>query len=118
MKNRLLLIAVFSAITFHLHSQTSDQKNSDEIVFNNHTIRVYKTAGTGYGYDIFYNNNLLIHQNNNPFTGSPEGLKNKEDALKLAKWQVIHLNPVTHQLPQGIQPVPKEVAQQLKIATN
>jgi hypothetical protein len=118
MKNRLLLIAVLSAIMFQLHAQTKDLKNTSDVVFNGHTIRAYKTIGTGYGYDIFYNNNLLIHQNNNPFTGSPEGLKNKEDALKLAKWQVIHLNPVSHQLPSDLQTVPKEVAQQLKIAIN
>jgi hypothetical protein len=103
---------------FQLHAQTKDLKNTSDVVFNGHIIRVYKTIGTGYGYDIFYNNNLLIHQNNNPFTGSPEGLKNKEDALKLAKWQVIHLNPISHQLPPGMQTVPKEVAQQLKIATD
>ena len=118
MKNRLLLIAVFSAIMFQLHAQTKDLKNTSDVVFNGLTIRVYKTIGTGYGYDIFYNSSLLIHQNNNPFTGSPEGLKNKEDALKLAKWQVIHLNPISHQLPPGMQIVPKAVAQQLKITTD
>jgi len=118
MKNRLLLIAVFSAIMSQVHAQTKDLKSTSEIVFNGHTIRVYKTIGTGYGYDVFYNNNLLIHQTNNPFTGSPNGLKNQEDALKLAKWQVIQLNPVTHQLRPGMQTVPKEVARQLNIATN
>src|ERR1700748_3587844 len=101
MKNRFLFIAVFSAIMFQLQAQTKDLQRTSEDGFNGHTIRVYKTIGTGDGYDIFYKSKLLIHQNNNPFTGSPNGLKNKEDALKLAKWQVIHLNPVTHQLPPG-----------------
>jgi hypothetical protein len=118
MKNRLLLIAMFSAIMLNLHAQTEDSKSSNEIAFNGHTIRVYKNSGTGYGYDILYNSNLLIRQNNNPFTGSSDGLKNKEDAIKIAKWQVIHINPVTHKIPPGVQPVPKEVAHQLNIATN
>ncbi len=109
---------MFSAIMLNLHAQTGDLKSSKEIIFNGYALRVYKTTGSGFGYDIFYNNTLLIHQNNNPFTGSPNGLKNQEDALKLAKWEAVHLNPVTHQLPLGMQTVPKEVAQQLKITTN
>src|SRR5690348_9787715 len=103
MRNRLLFIAVFSAISFYVHAQVRDLKKTNQTVFNGYTIRVFNTIGTGYGYDIFYNNSLLIHQNNNPFTGSPNGLNNQEDALKLAKWQVIHINPVTHQLPPGMQ---------------
>ena len=118
MRDRLLLVAVFSAIMFQVHAQSKDLKKTNEIVFNGYTIRVFKTIGTGYGYDIFYNSNLLLHQNNNPFTGSPNGLNNQEDALKVAKWQAIQINPLTHQLPPVIRAVPKEVAPQLKINTN
>jgi hypothetical protein len=46
----------------------SQIKNTSKLFLTYHP--VYKPMA-GYGYDIFYNNNLLIHQNNNPFTGSP-----------------------------------------------
>ena len=118
MKTRLLLIAILSTISFELNAQNADStKRPNEILFNGYTIRTYKAA-TGYGYDIFYQNNLVIHQKNNPFTASPDGLKNKEDALKIAKWQIIHLNPVNHQMVQGRQTIPMEVARQLNIIVN
>ncbi len=119
MKIRLLLIAVLSAISFALHAQNADStKSSNEISFNGHVIRIYKAGTNGYGYDIFYRNSLVIHQNNNPFTASPGGLKNKGDAIRIAKWQTIHLDPSNQQMAPGSQTVPIEVARQLKIAVN
>lgn len=119
MKTRLLFIAVLSAMSFTLHAQIADStKNSNEILFNGHIIRIYKTAATGYGYDIFYQYRLVIHQQNNPFTASPGGLKNKDDALRIAKWQVLHLNPANQHMIQSRQAVPMEVARQLNITVN
>ena len=119
MKTRLLLIAVLSAMSFALHAQIADStKNSNEILFNGHRIRIYKTAATGYGYDIFYQNSLVIHQENNPFTGSPGGLKNKDDAIRIAKWQTMHLNPANPLMATGNKTVPIEVARQLSIPVN
>jgi hypothetical protein len=114
MKTRLLFIAVLSAISFALNAQNADS-SSNETLFDGHIIRIYKNVATGYGYDIFYQDNLIIHQKSNPFTASPDGLKNKEDALKIAKWQIIHLPPANHQMVQGRQTIPMEVARQLNI---
>ena len=70
MKTRLLFIAVLSTISLASYAQVADSaKSSNEIAFNGYVIRIYKTAPAGYGYDIFYQNNLVIHQQNNPFTG-------------------------------------------------
>lgn len=119
MKTRLLLIAVLTAISFSLHAQTADStKLSNGVLFNGYTIRIFKTAGSGYGYNIFYQNRLEIHQEHNPFTNAPGGLKIKDDALRIAKWQVIHLNPTDQRIAQSPQTVPIEVAHQLNITLN
>ena len=126
MKKRLLLLALVSALVVALNAQTSDPvKNPKEISFNEisfhgHVIRLYKTAASGYLYDIFFQNNLVIHQNENPFTGAAAGLSTKEDALKIAKWQIIHLYPNNRNGQPGnnLQKIPIEVARQLNISVN
>ena len=119
MKTRLLFIVLLSGISIALNAQNADSmKISNEIFFNGHVIRIIKSSAVGYGYDIFYQNNLLIHQRDNPFTKSPDGLKNKEDVVRIAKWQIIHLIPVNHQMILAAQTVPMEVARQLNIAVN
>lgn len=119
MKTRLLLIAVLSAMSFALHAQNADSaKSSNEIFFNGHVIRIFKAGANGYGYDVFYQNSLVIHQINNPFTVSPGGLKNKDDAIRIAKWQTMHLNPANPHMATGSQTVPIQVARQLNIAVN
>ncbi len=119
MKTRLLCIAVLSAISFASNAQNAEStKSSNAILFSGHVIRIYKTAPAGYGYDIFYRGNLVIHKQNNPFTGSHGGLKNKDDALKVAKWQTLQVNPVNHQVIRSSENVPIEVARQLNIAVN
>ena len=119
MEKRLLILPLVLTIMVELNAQTSDlNKNSNEISFNGHVIRVYRTTSSGYIYDIFFQNHLIIHQNNNPFTGSADGLRTKEDGLKIAKWQIIHLDPLHRQPISGPQKVPIEVARQLKISGN
>ncbi len=119
MKTRLLLIAVLTAMSCSLHAQTKDSTTlSNDVVFNGYTIRVFKTTGAGYGYNIFYQNRLKIRQERNPFTNAPGGLKIKDDALRVAKWQVIHLNPADQRMAQSPQTVPIEVAHQLNITLN
>jgi hypothetical protein len=44
-----------------------------------------------YGYQIVKNKQLIVLQYRNPFTGSPDGLTRKEDAYKLAQWQIRQL---------------------------
>ena len=115
------MLALASAIVAELNAQAPDPtKNSNEISFNNHVIRVYKTSSSGYLYDIFFKNKLVIRQHDNPFTKAPDGLKTKEDALKIAKWQIIHLYPNNRNGQPGnnLQKIPTAVARQLNISVN
>ena len=115
------MLALVSAIVVELNAQTPESaKNSNEISFKNHLIRLHKTASSGYLYDIYFNNNLVIHQNVNPFTGTPDGLTTKEDALKIAKWQIIQLYPGNRngQPKNNSEKVPIEVARQLNISVD
>src|SRR5258708_799546 len=118
MKKRFFLMAIFSILLLGLQAQTVAITNKPtDIFFIGHTIRVFK-MGAGYGYDISYQNRLLIHQLVNPVTGQPTGLKTQEDAIKLAKWQVIHFRHFAPVLTPEEKTIPKDVAKQLNIATN
>jgi hypothetical protein len=119
MKKRLLLLTASAALFSFCNGQTAaPAKTPDDIQFNGYQIHLFQTVDHGYGYDILYQNALVRHQNNNPYTNSPAGLKNLEDAVKTAKWQVIHLTPPGKQLQPGKQTIPMAVAAQLKIALN
>jgi hypothetical protein len=56
--------------------------------------------GGTYGYDIVKGKQRVVHQSYNPFTSSPMGLSRKEDAYKVAQWQIEQLNKGEH-LPTG-----------------
>jgi hypothetical protein len=121
-KSILLLAALFTAMltlkSQSLKSQSqSFPKPPNDVLFMDHVIRLHK-APSGYLYDIFYQNNLIIHQDKNPFDQTTNGLRTKEDAIKLAKWQVIHLYPLHRQKISGPQEIPNSVARQLKISSN
>src|SRR5215467_12467076 len=90
MKKRLPLLAFFCVILITSRAQTNaTTKDQKDLFFIGHTIHLFKT-GTGYGYDISYRNRLWTHQAVNPFTADPNGLQKEEDAIKLAKWEVVH----------------------------
>lgn len=93
-------------------------KNTNEIQFNGYTIRLFETPNQGYGYNVLFHNNIVIHQQKNPFSNSPDGLKVKDDAVKAAKWQIIHLTPGMQSYQMKQSTIPMQVAQQLKITTN
>jgi hypothetical protein len=119
MKKRLLLLTALAALFSLCDGQTTNPaKTPDDIQFNGYQIHLFQTADHGYGYDILYQNALVHHQNNNPYTNLPGGLRNAEDAVKTAKWQVIHLSPSGKQLQPRRQTIPMAVATQLKIALN
>jgi len=119
MKTSLLLLAVACLMLVQLHAQsTASAKAPDEILFFGHTIRVYKATSPGFLYDILLQNKLIIHQSSNPFTGSPDGLKTQDDAIKVAKWQIVHFDPMHRQALNNNQLLPKEVARQLSIEFN
>jgi hypothetical protein len=64
----------------------------DKREFKGFTIRLFPAMGGTYGYDIAKGKQALVHQSSNPFTNSPLGLYNKEDAYKVAQWQIKQLN--------------------------
>jgi len=119
MKKKLILLTATAALFSFCHGQTSaPAKTSDNIQFNGYQIHIFQTMDHGYGYDIRRQNILVHHQNNNPYTDSPSGLTKVEDAVKTAKWQVIHLSPPGKQLQPAQQTIPMAVATQLKINLN
>jgi len=119
MKKRLLLLVVFAAALYSTYAQnTAPTPKNGEISFNGYQIRLQKLPAGGYAYDILSGERIIVHQDKNPFTGSAIGLKNREDAVKTAKWQVIHINPVSKQVMLDKQLLPAEVAKQLNIETN
>jgi hypothetical protein len=118
MKKSMLLLAALFVVMLTIKAQSkSSPKTPNDVVFMDHVIRLYE-APSGYLYDIFYQNNLVIHQNKNPFDQTPNGLSTKEDAIKIAKWQIIHIDPLHRQKNKGPQEIPNSVARQLKISSN
>lgn len=116
MKTKLFLFTLLTAFFLSALAQVNKPvKDPVEITFNGYVIRVFQTPDHGYGYNIFYNDALILHQDVNPYNQSPAGIKLKEDAVKTAKWQVIHF-PLAKK-PQQIQRqvIPMEVARQLNI---
>ena len=115
MKKRLLLLAAFAVMLIVAQAQTTSHQPDDDISFNGYTIHLLKNSSGGFSWDIISKGKVLIHQVNNPFNGSSDGLTNREDAIKVAKWQAIHINPATGQSIVRTQQLPIEVARQLKI---
>jgi hypothetical protein len=63
----------------------------DKVDYQGYSIKLLPGQGPGFGYAIFKNNRLLVQQTYNPFNMSPIGLRKREDAIKLAQWQVRQL---------------------------
>lgn len=118
MKKSMLLLAALFGIMLTIKAQSkSSPTTPNDVVFMDHVIRIYE-APSGYLYDIFYQNNLIIRQDKNPFDQTTNGLQTKEDAIKIAKWQIIHIDPLHRQEKKGPQQIPNSVARQLQISTN
>jgi hypothetical protein len=63
----------------------------DQQVYQGYTIRLLPAMAGSYGYQIVKGNQLFVFQYRNPFTGSQDGLRKKEDAYKVAQWQIRQL---------------------------
>ena len=116
MKKKLFFVAAFIAVHVAVHAQTTVAKTADAFSFNGYTIQLQKTPAGGYVYNILSRNSVVIHRELNPFTGSKNGLKKKEDAIKAAKWEAIHINTATDKPLPIAQRLPTEVARQLSIS--
>lgn len=94
----LLLSAV--VVQAQRHEPVDPQK--DRVDFKGYTIRVLPAPG-GYGYVILKDKQLVLYQRGNPFTGSPQGLRSKEDVYKVARWQIQNIKE-----PPAIAPRPPQ----------
>jgi len=98
------------------------QPPADKIVYRGYLIRLNALTSRGYGYDIFFGNQMIIHQTMNPFDSSPIGLP-KTDAIKLAQWQIQQLNqkplPLQKTVRMQTNPrVPKKLAKDLHLTVS
>src|SRR4051812_30506981 len=119
MKFRLFLSLLFTLQLCFTHAQqASATKPSDQITFSGFVIRLQKLSGGGYTYDILSGSKIITHHGKNPFTGSNIGLRNREDAVKSAKWELVHIDPITKKAPFDNQLLPSQVARQLQIEVN
>jgi hypothetical protein len=100
---RIFMLMLAQSIAIILFAQTGDpvDPKNDKIEFEGYTIRLIPAMGGTYGYDILKGNSLVVHQSMNPFTMEPMGLRKKNDAYKVARWQVQQLK---EQNPQGFSP--------------
>jgi hypothetical protein len=116
MKIKLLILWVLFAFVFASRAQSNLSKKKPEVIsFNGYVIQLFQTSAGGYGYDIFKQHVIILHQDINPYTSSAAGIKLKADAVKTAKWQIIHLDKTNHQSQIVKQIIPVEVASQLNI---
>jgi hypothetical protein len=91
---------------------------SDNSVYMGYLIKLLPAGSNGFGYEIFFRSRMVVYQSNNPFTLAPTGLRNREDALKIAKWQV---EQIWHEKARGIiknRLLSRKIAKQLKISVN
>jgi hypothetical protein len=90
---KLFMLLLAQCIALLLFAQRGEPVNpqKDKLEFQGYTIRVIPADFGTYGYDIFEGKTILVHQERNPFTLSPVGLRKKEDVYKVAKWQIQQL---------------------------
>src|SRR4051794_30252844 len=85
----LCLSLCFVAALAQKQEPVNTQKDRQE--FEGYTIRLLPAMSGTYGYDIFKGKERVLHQSRNPFTFSTVGLYSKEDAYKIAQWQIKQL---------------------------
>lgn len=92
---QLFLLLILLVLRLQLVAQPTERFSAanERQLYKGYTIRIFSNAGQGYGYDIRQGSQLLIHQGYHPFTLDPRGLNKKEDAYKVAHWQIDQLKP-------------------------
>lgn len=90
-KINLLAVLFFFSIAMKAQKHEPINPQKDRREFQGYTIRLLPAMGGTYGYDIMRANERVIHQGRNPFTFSSRGLAKKEDAFRLAQWQIQQL---------------------------
>ena len=97
---------------------TGQASNNGRIFYAGYFIQLIAASGNSYGYDIFLRSKLVVHQSVNPFTLAPTGLRSKEDALKIAEWQIQQIRQMNGRFVVKNQLIPKDIARKLDIAIN
>jgi len=118
MKKIVTIIVLAASITSSANAQSPSTGSKNTSVYMGCIIRLIPAGSNGFGYDIFFNSKIVVHQPRNPFTLAPTGLRNSDDALRVAHWQVQQLWHNRNQAPVINRLVPKYVAKQLNITIN
>lgn len=108
MKQIFYLAIVFFSV-FQSCTQTEKQDNDTK----SYTYKIYKTENSSFGYDIYKDSTLIIHQPIVPGISGNSGFKNEDDAGKVA-------NLMVSKLSNGIMPpsITLEEMDSLEINTN
>lgn len=102
-----VLFFLFTFISKNIHSQSNGENifNKPKALY-----KIISVQNNTYGYDVFIDNKLKIHQENIPGLAGKEGFKTKELAEKVAKLVIEKIN-------NGIMPpsISIEEMKQLKV---
>jgi hypothetical protein len=86
---RKLILIVTCFITFISQGCNQTAKQQDSSVYN---ARVFKTEKADFGYDIYKDSTLVIHQPIIPSVSGNAGFVNEEEAKKVAALMIDKLN--------------------------
>lgn len=115
MKRMLFILLTLLSLSSFAQHQTKTTPPQPVQVFMGYIIKLNSTAEGGYGYDILTRDKIVVSQKQNPFTLSQKGLANREDAFKIAHWQVQELVAGASPALISGQPLPRALAKQLNI---
>ena len=115
MKKICCLFIVFLLALSALFSQQTKSLPFEEIKDGEYTIRILPAPGNTYGYDILKGEQVILHQQFNPFARGRaiDGLKNKAEVILLAKW-LVKESKRTGKFPPSM--LPDKIAQDLNIS--
>src|SRR5438105_14677693 len=108
-----LLCLYCSAQARHIPANVQPQTT---YVFMDYVVRITSSDAGRYSYTIQYKEKEVLHQSLNPFNPAQKGLARKEDAIKVARWQIQQLHSGTPAATLFDRPVSASVARQLKIS--
>jgi hypothetical protein len=118
MKTIIPIIVLAGLFMSGANAQVPSGNSNNNSVYMGYIIRLIPAGSNGFGYDIFFNSKIVVHQPRNPFTLAPTGLRSSDDALKVAHWQVQQLWHDKNHAAVINRLVPKYVAKQMNITIN
>jgi hypothetical protein len=117
MKKLFFTFIVFFSLSCYSQEQSKSPGNQSPTtqVFMGHVIKLNLTAEGRYSYEIIHQGKIIVNQKLNPFDLSPRGLASKEDACKVAQWQIQQLAAGAPSSVIVGQPLSAAIARQLNI---